>query len=322
MTATIGLLGDVMLGRKVAERVAEVGPRALWSEELAAVCSGCDAVVCNLECCLSAGGAPTDRVPHKPFFFRAPPSATDALAAVRVRVASLANNHALDYGEQALLDTLDHLGHARIGAVGAGPALESARRGAVFAAGALRIGVVALTDHPVQYAARPDSPGVAWADLPRGLPGWVRGEIAHLRDEADLVVAFPHWGPNMTTRPAGWQRRRARELMAAGADLVAGHSAHVFHGIERAPGGPILYDLGDALDDYAVDDTLRNDLGILVLWRPRSEPELELVALRLGFGETAVARGADADWIVARLTRACRELGTEVHRVSESRLVL
>jgi poly-gamma-glutamate synthesis protein (capsule biosynthesis protein) len=126
----------------------------------------------------------------------------------------------------------------------------------------------------------------------------------------------------MTTKPARWQRERARELVEAGADLVAGHSAHVFHGIARLEGRPVLYDLGDALDDYAVDCTLRNDLGILVLWRPGADPDLEVVGLQLGFCETSLARGADADWIAARLERACAELGTPVERVGEQRLVV
>ena len=322
MSATLGLLGDVMLGRGVARRLAKVAPERLWSEELAALCAGCDGVVCNLECCVSERGTRTRRIPGKPFFFRAPPAAVGALAALGVRAVSLANNHALDYEAEALGDTLAHLSAAGIAAAGAGPDTDRARRGVVIAAAQLRVGLLAVTDHPVQYAARDDAPGVAWADLSAGAPNWVRAELRRLRDEADVVVAFPHWGPNMTMEPARWQRSCARELFRAGADLVAGHSAHVFHGIERVEGRLVLYDLGGALDDYAVDEKLRNDLGVLALWRPRGEPELELVPLRLGFCETAVARGGDADWIAARLARACAGLGTRVERVSEERLVV
>jgi poly-gamma-glutamate capsule biosynthesis protein CapA/YwtB (metallophosphatase superfamily) len=320
--ATIGLLGDVMLGRTVAERIAAGRPEAVWSEELVAVLAACDVVICNLECCVSARGAPTARIPGKPFFFRAPPSAIAALRAAGVRGVSLANNHALDYETEALLDTLELLSDAGIAAAGAGPEAERARRGMAVRAGDARIGVVAVTDHPAAYAAGSDKPGVAWADLRHGLPAWLLAELEALRAEADLVVAFPHWGPNMTARPARWQRERARELLAAGADLVAGHSAHVFHGIERVECRPVLYDLGDALDDYAVDQRRRNDLGILALWRPRSEPELELVALHLAFCETELASGEEAEWIAARLGEACAELGTRVERLSEQRFAV
>jgi poly-gamma-glutamate capsule biosynthesis protein CapA/YwtB (metallophosphatase superfamily) len=322
MTATLALLGDVMLGRSVADRLADVPPERLWSKELAELCTSCDAVICNLECCISARGTRTHRIPGKPFFFRAPPKAVGALAAAGVRGVSLANNHVLDYGTEAAADTIEHLSAAGVTSAGAGPDAESARRGAVVAAGDLRVGLFAVTDHPRAYAAGSDSPGVAWADLRAGLPSWVEAELRRLGAETDLVVAFPHWGPNMASEPAGWQRRRARDFVRAGADLVAGHSAHVFHGIERIEERLVLYDLGDALDDYAIDAELRNDLGILSLWRPHGDPELELVALRLNFCETAVARGGDADWVAARLARACAPLGTEVERVSEERFVV
>ena len=309
-----------MLGRGVASRLQQVRPERLWSNEVIELCAGCDAVVCNLECCISERGEPTGRVPGKPFFFRGPPAAVGTLTALGVRGVSLANNHALDFETEALADTLGHVGAAGIAIAGAGPEPAAARRGMVVGAGALRIGVVAVTDHPHEFAAGPGSPGVAWADLRAGLPAWLTGEVERLRTEADLVVAFPHWGPNMTTEPARWQRRRARELVEAGADLVAGHSAHVFHGVELVEDTPVLYDLGDALDDYAVDERLRNDLGILALWQPGADPAIEVVGLRLGFCETSVASGADADWIAERLRRACSRLGTTAERVSEARL--
>jgi poly-gamma-glutamate capsule biosynthesis protein CapA/YwtB (metallophosphatase superfamily) len=311
-----------MLGRSVAKRLEQAPARRVWSDEVVELCAGCDAVVCNLECCVSERGGRTSRVPGKPFFFRAPPSAVGELAAVGVRGVSLANNHALDYETDALADTIELVSAAGIATAGAGADREGARRGMVVDAGGTRIGVLAVTDHPAEYAAQPGSPGVAWAELRAATPQWVLEELRRLRAAADLVVAFPHWGPNMTTEPARWQRRRARELVEAGADLIAGHSAHVFHGLELVEGRPVLYDLGDALDDYAVDERLRNDLGILALWRPEADFAIEVVGLRLDFCETAVATGADADWIAERLQRACSRLGTTAERVSEARLLV
>ena len=321
MTATIGLLGDVMLGRSVARALAGRAPADLWSEELRGLCAECDLVVANLECCISERGSPTELVPGKPFFFRAPPCAVEALVALHVRAVGLANNHALDFGEEALADTLSHLAARRIAAAGAGSG-AAARAGVVVRAGDLSLGLLAVSDHPEAYATRPGSLGVAYVDLRRGLPEWVTAELARLRLEADVTLAFPHWGPNMTVRPAEWQKRRAAELVAAGADAVAGHSAHVFHGVGRRDGRPVLYDLGDALNDYAVDPRLRNDLGVLALWRPPTTGALELVGLKLGFCTTGLAHGADAEWIARRLVGACAELGTEVERLSEQRFLV
>lgn len=307
-----------MLGRGVAETLSRKAPEQLWSPELRALAESLDLVVANVECCISSRGSPTDLIRGKPFFFRAPPSAVLALEAMNVRMAGVANNHVLDYGEDALRDTLSGLSAAGIAAVGSGFGELEARRSATVATDRGRVGVVAISDHPHGYAAAHRRWGMAFADLGEDVPGWLADELERLRQACDTVIAFPHWGPNMTTRPAGWQRTAARRLQELGADLVAGHSSHCFHGVERGPRGPILSDLGDALDDYRVDPKLRNDLGLMAVWHPEAD-QLELIGLALGYAFTDLARGADADWIAARLARACDDLGTRVDRTGDQR---
>jgi poly-gamma-glutamate capsule biosynthesis protein CapA/YwtB (metallophosphatase superfamily) len=316
----IGLLGDVMLGRLVAQELARGVPaHELWAAEVREICRSLDVVIVNLECCLSERGEPTRLIPGKPFFFRGPPAAVDALAAIGADVASLANNHALDFGPQAAADTVATLERAGIAAVGAGSDRASAGQPVVVRAGSRSIGVVAFADHPQEYAARDPGWGIAHARLRTGAPTWIRERIAQLRARCDLVVAFPHWGPNMTTAPARWQRAVATQLQDAGADLVAGHSAHVFHGVGWGARGPILYDLGGALDDYAVDPDLRNDLGLLAIWEPGAPDELDVVGLRIERTRTRIVSGEDARWVGKRLGRACAQLGTDVEAAGEAR---
>jgi poly-gamma-glutamate synthesis protein (capsule biosynthesis protein) len=320
MEPTVGLLGDVMLGRGVAERLAEVPPEEIWSAELRELFASCDLVICNLECCISERGTPTPLIPGKPFFFRAPPAAVESLAAIGAAAVSLANNHALDFGEGALLDTLELLREAGIDTVGAGAAAEAARRGAIVERAGVRVGLLAVSDHPTEYAAGEATPGITHAELDRGLPTWLTTELGRLREECDQVIAFPHWGPNMNPHTAGWQRAAGADMLAAGATLVAGHSAHLFHGVGWRAGSPLLFDLGDALDDYAVDRRRRNDLGVLALWRPGSaDAALELVGLRLDYCRTGLARGDDAEWIASRLADASPPLGSTVERLAEQR---
>jgi poly-gamma-glutamate capsule biosynthesis protein CapA/YwtB (metallophosphatase superfamily) len=319
----IGLLGDVMLGRGVAEHLAEVPPEEVWSPELRELCLTCDLVIGNLECCISERGEPTSRVAGKPFFFRAPPAAVQSLRAIGVAAIGLANNHALDYEVEALLDTLNLLEEAGIEVGGAGSDERAARKGVIAERAGVRVGLLAVSDHPREYAATDEAPGISYADLTRSPPSWLTAELGRLSEECDLVIAFPHWGPNMNPHTALWQVRAAAEMIDAGATLVAGHSAHVFHGVGWDGAAPLLFDLGDALDDYAVDARLRNDLGVMALWRPESpEAPLELVGLRLDYCRTAFAYGEDADWIGARLADACQPLGSSVERVAEQRFLI
>src|SRR3954452_5095062 len=122
-----------MLGRQVA-RAIERAKGPLWSPEVVAAAGEGDLFIVNLECCISEHGQPWPD-PNKPFFFRAPPAAAELLAEIGVDCVSLANNHALDYGAQALLDTLGHLSAVGIACVGAGPDVEHARAPARLSAG-------------------------------------------------------------------------------------------------------------------------------------------------------------------------------------------
>jgi poly-gamma-glutamate synthesis protein (capsule biosynthesis protein) len=316
MSLRIALAGDTMLGRKVAEALT-TDPGNLLAPEVVAAAREADLFALNLECCISERGR---RWPDagKPFFFRAPPVAAELLAEWGVGCVTLANNHALDFGEEALLDTLEHLRAAGIAWTGAGADLDAARAPAVLERAGVRVSIVGVCDHPIDFAAGPGHPGVAFANLwTEPVPEWLRAAITS--PDADVVLVMPHWGPNMTAAPVPHVRSAAEELEAAGATLVAGHSAHVFHGVA----GPVLYDLGDFLDDYAVDPRLRNDLGLLFLVElDRSGPiRLEAVPLSLDYCHTRLAGGEEAAWIRRRFRAACAELGTDVAE-SNGRLVV
>jgi Bacterial capsule synthesis protein PGA_cap len=313
VTATLALAGDTMLGRGVADKLIADPARPLVAPEVCARIAGADAFVLNLECCISDRGMRFPS-PRKAFFFRAPPVAAAHLAELGVSAVTLANNHALDYGTAALLDTLRHLADAGIAAVGAGADERAARAPRIVDCGSIRLRLVAFSDHPTAYAAGSDEPGIAFADLRSELAEWIVA-AAHPGADADAVVVTPHWGPNMVAVPRERVRRAADALVAAGATLVAGHSAHVFQGV--AP--RTLFDLGDFLDDYAVDQVLRNDLGLLWLVEldeggPR---RIRALPIALDYCFTRKATADEADWITRRLADLCAPFGTAVERTGE-----
>jgi poly-gamma-glutamate synthesis protein (capsule biosynthesis protein) len=313
MAVTLALAGDTMLGRGVGERLAADPHHPLLASEVAEIAGDADLFVLNLECCISERGARV-REPGKPFFFRAPPVAAERLAALGVSCVTLANNHALDYGPVALRDTLARLRSAGVAAVGAGLDEAAARSPVVLGGGGLRVRVVAVTDHPTTYAAGVDRPGVAFADLSRDVPEWLRAASAPGAD-ADVVIVSPHWGPNMRAAPVAHVRRAAAALEAAGATVIAGHSAHVPQGAR----GRMLFDLGDFLDDYAVDRRLRNDLGLLWLLTvdANGPTRIEGVPLRLRFAHTQRASDVEATLLLALLEERCAAVGASVRRAGD-----
>ena len=303
----LALAGDTMLGRGVGQRLATAPPETLFADAVVSIAHEADLFVLNLECAISERGRPWPD-PNKLFFFRAPPVAVEVLQRLGVDCVTLANNHALDFGPEALCDTFRHLSDAGIAWAGAGVDEAAARVPVVLDRGGVRIGVVGVTDHPAAYAATSDRPGVAYADLHLGTPGWLLDTVASA--DADLVIVSPHWGPNMVAEPLDYVRRSAADLRAAGAGLVAGHSAHVFHGVADR----VIYDLGDFIDDYATDHRLRNDLGLLfVVEIEHATPvQLEAIPLALDYCHTRLATRDEAAWITRRLRAACTALGTTV----------
>ena len=125
MTATIALMGDTMLGRGVADVLVLDRGAPLLAREIVEQLASADAVVVNLECCISDRGTLFEDA-RKRFFFRAPPVAAERLVELGDAV-TLGNNHALDYRPQALLDTRRHLESAGIASVGAGADETGAR---------------------------------------------------------------------------------------------------------------------------------------------------------------------------------------------------
>lgn len=305
----IALLGDMMLGRGVGDRLRHAEHPRLFADDVLDVLAAADLVIGNLECAISDRG---DRWPDpaKAYFFRAPPVTAEVLAHAGIDCVTLANNHALDYGPDALLDTIELVERAGIVVVGAGPDIRTARRAAVLGRNGTSVAVIGVTDHPAEFAAGDRQPGVAYADLRSATPEWLLDEVA--ATAADIVIVSPHWGPNLVDEPVAHVRRAATDLRIAGATLVAGHSAHVVHGVSDR----VLFDLGDVIDDYAVHPVLRNDLGLVFLaaFDGATPRHLEAVPIVIEHCTARLADPSDVDVLAARFTAACAAFGTPVER--------
>lgn len=323
---TLALVGDVMLGRGVNDVLSRgMSPEEPWGDTLR-VLGAADLRLVNLECAITAYDKPWSRTP-KVFHFRADPSAVEALRAARIDACSLANNHTLDFEERGLLDTLEHLDAAGIRRAGAGRDEREAARPALLPARGERVTLVAFTDNEPPFAAGPDKPGTNYlpVSLEPEVLDRVEAAIAGAREAgAETVVFSNHWGPNMAERPSDLFRRFARAVVDRGADVYYGHSAHVFQGVEVYRGKPILYDTGDFIDDYAVDERLRNDRSFVfrVSMEGGGFRRLELFPVALGYARTALAGGEEREDILLRMESLSAEMGTAFVRREGGALVL
>ena len=311
----LALTGDVMLGRGVAEALASGEIAHPWGDVLPVMQSQ-DGVLVNLECALTRETERWRNGAEKAFYFRADPSAARLLRTAGVRFAGLANNHAGDFGSKGLLETVATLDAVGIAHAGAGADLAAASVPARIELRGVRVSVIAFADHPVSWAAGGSIPGIRFftpGDDAEDFEPIARA-IAEARRGADFVIFSSHWGPNMRLHPPALFRRFARRVLDSGADLFWGHSAHVVQGIEIWQGKPILYDTGDFVDDYAIDSELRNDLSALLLLdlEDGAVRRLDLLPVQIRDRSVWIARAAEREFFVKRMTELCAELGTEL----------
>jgi poly-gamma-glutamate capsule biosynthesis protein CapA/YwtB (metallophosphatase superfamily) len=201
-----------------------------------------DLAIVNLETSVTNGGSPA----AKEFVFRAPATAFAALRGGGVDVASMANNHGLDYDVEGLRDSLAAARRYRFPVVGIGLNAKQAYRPFRRTINGQRIAVIGATqvldDHLISaWTAGPGKPGLASAkDVPRLVQ-----EVRAARTTSDTVVVFLHWGIELEGCPSAVQRTLAMQLVAAGADVVVGSHAHRLQGAGRLGAALVGYGLGN-----------------------------------------------------------------------------
>ena len=166
------------------------------------------------------------------------------MAAAGVDVASLANNHSMDFGFDAMLDGRQNLLDVGVAPVGAGRDLTEAEAAVVFERNGWTIAVIGsggVNPETGSWLARDDRPGMTHGDDTESIADAVRAADAI----ADIVIVTAHWGEQGTTQPRSFERRQAETWIDAGADGVFGHHQHVLQPLEFYEGKPIAWGLGN-----------------------------------------------------------------------------
>jgi poly-gamma-glutamate capsule biosynthesis protein CapA/YwtB (metallophosphatase superfamily) len=252
-----------MIGRLVNEVLETQPPEYPWGDTLPILHSA-DWRLCNLECVISDRGTPWSVYP-KAFHFRSDAKNVAVLQAARINAASIANNHTLDYGYDAMFQMLEILDRAGIAHSGAGANLEEASRPGIAEVCGRKLGLLAFSDNEPGWEATAGEAGILYVPVNLNDPRAKRLlEIVRAHAKlVDLLIVSAHWGSNWGYVPPEEHVEFAHALVDAGAGLVFGHSSHVFRGIEFYKGHPILYGAGDFVDDYAVDRIERNDQSFI-----------------------------------------------------------
>jgi poly-gamma-glutamate synthesis protein (capsule biosynthesis protein) len=238
----VTVVGDVYINRSDPESATQN-----VSEEL----NQGDILIGNLEGAISKEG---ERVPFVAPWHRAHPNAVEGLNSAGFDILSLANNHMMDYGGAALMDTIDRLEDANIAYTGGGSSQQEAESPAIIERNGLSIGVLGVdaTPQSANYfsQAQPSSPGVHMMDVSPHYPEThvdhtdvdrLLTSIESAKEKTDILLILFHFGIGAT--PTVPQKYLAKTAVDAGVDCVLGTNAHVLQGATVYNSTPILYGL-------------------------------------------------------------------------------
>ena len=304
---TIGFTGDIMIGRLVNEVIGQKGYRYPWGNVLPLL-KQTDLTIINLETTLTTSSQKILKV----FNYKANPDRVQTLQKADIDVVNLANNHILDFGNEGLFETIQTLDNAGIKHIGAGKNIHAARRAAIVTKNNITIGIIGYTNNEPGWQAEDNKAGTNYIEV--GDIETVKQDVNAIRKNVDFVIVTIHWGPNMRERPTQEFIDFAHAMINAGVDIIHGHSAHIFQGIELYKNKVIMYDTGDFVDDYAVNTLLRNDWSFLYQLEADKYgiKEIKLIPIVISNMQVNMAQDKEKRVIIKRIQDLSQEFGTTI----------
>lgn len=279
---TLLFTGDVLLSDYVLNNYNRDGIEGVLSPVLLDELRTADITVINNEFPFSTRG---EKAPDKQFTFRVNPDYVSVLTDMGVDIAGLANNHVLDFGSDALLDTFDTLDQAGIDYMGAGTDMERASALITKEVNGKTFGFLAASRviPVVSWDIQNASPGVFTTYDPTRLVA----AIEAARDVCDYLTVFVHWGIERDEYPQDYQVTMAQQYIDAGADLVIGAHPHVLQGITYYKDKPVFYSLGNFIFNQEIPKTA----AVKVTVPDEGAPTIQIIAASSGGAYTSACDG-------------------------------
>lgn len=311
MTASVKLIagGDVCLGRQMPGYVGLHGPA--WPfQRLVSRLHHADLAMVNLETSVTTIGDFLDKGGRRPYYYHNHPEMLNVLVEASIQVVCSANNHAMDYGADALKQQSGILDASGFAHFGAGADDQAAAMPAYVQVGGLTLAFVGVETETPSMSARASKPGIQHASGADILP-LVAASIAQARAHSDLIVISPHWGKNWLEAPQEAFRSLARAFIDLGADAVLGHSAHILQGVELYAGKPIVYDMGTLLFDRVEQNRMRYSALFELTLNSAGIESLEIIPVWLDSGRATLAEGVNAGAVRKLVTDLSKALCSE-----------
>lgn len=319
---SINAVGDIMLSRKVETWINNNG-LDYPVRKVADFLADADVTFANLESPLSDQGT---KLPGKGIWFRGNPQNVETLVMAGVDLVTLANNHMMDYDEQALLQTIEVLDEANIANIGAGADITSATAPYMQEINGVKIAWLAYSEmadlyfsvsYPRRLQASADEPGIS-----PYVENAVIEDIEAVRDQADVVILTLHWGVEYNYTPEAYQQMAARKYIDAGADIILGHHPHCIQGVETYNGGLIVYSMGNFIFDQEWSQQTMEGVALKLEVSPLGWKSARIYPVLITAGQPDIVSGEEGTSIMERMIDISATFGTQFQQDPDSLLVV
>ena len=227
----------------------------------------------NLETTLVA--PPVGETRRSALQLRGEPGYAAALRRAGFTVLNVANNHAVQHGDDSFRFTVATLREAGIACCGVRGRAPWASEPVILRPKDETIGVLGYCLRPRQY--RPAVPPYAEGSLEE-----ICGDVKRLRATGATVVVSLHWGEEFVAEPSHDEIATAHAIVDAGAAVILGHHPHVTRPVERYGAGVIAYSLGNFMGDMVWYEPFRR--GAVLCCRLSGDDVIDVstIATRLG----------------------------------------
>lgn len=293
VNTTLAFAGDTMLMTAALTNYEAKGTDGIIDPQFQDVFRTADIAMLNEEFPFSNRGT---AMADKEYTFRINPDYVNWYTGMGLDVVSLANNHALDFGKDALMDTFLTLDKAGIKYVGAGSSKERAKETQIIQRNNKKFGFL---------SASRVIPVTSW-NIDEGQPGLfctydpsqLVDEIVKAKEVCDYVVVYVHWGVEYQAKPAEYQVNMAKQYIDAGADLVLGAHPHVLQGFEFYKGKAIVYSMGNFVFTKNVERTM----ALKVVVTPDNQTQIQVIPGKVENAYTRLLEGGQKQEILDYLT--------------------
>jgi len=263
--------GDMMLSRGVDYQMKKNKDFNYPFLKIADTVKSADIAFGNLEGPISSRGSNQGSI----YSFRDDPKVAGGLRFAGFDILSLANNHILDWGTEALEDTISILKANNIEPVGAGKNYEEANKPIIKEVNGTKFAFLAYTNLlPASFTAAKNAAGISEFNQEN-----IKKAVEGAKKNADIVIVSLHWGEEYAKSPSLWQKNLAHALIDSGADLIIGHHPHVVQGTEKYKTGWIAYSLGNFVFDQNFSEETMKGLMVKAVFRNKKLTDFQQIKI-------------------------------------------